>query len=592
MSIIHVLDQETINQIAAGEVIDRPSSVVKELVENAIDAKAGTVTVEIKEGGQKLIRITDNGSGIEADDLQVAFKRHATSKIVKAEDLVEVASLGFRGEALSSIAAIAKVEVITKTKDSFMGNRYVIEGGVECECEEVGAPDGTTFIVRDLFFNTPARRKFLKSSSTEATHICDIVERLALSHPEVSIRLIVNGQNRFHTSGNNKLKDVIYSIYGREIAKQLLEVHLQSEKITITGYLGKPQIAKTNRSHEIYFINGRYIKSKLIQEALEEGCRTFLMQHRFPFAVLHMQIDSEYLDVNVHPAKMELRFREGEYFTKKITECVQSTLGGNDLVPEVVIEETPVPTAIREETEYRPTLKNLPPIPPKPVVKSESKPVPKSEVKPIQQTLFKKEKEELKVEIPPESKIRIVGQLFDTYWVVEYEDACMIIDQHAAHEKVMYEEIVESLQKKTFHTQQLLPPKIITLSVKQQASFEQMKSFLEELGFEMESFGGSEIAVYGMPSNLIGIEPEEFLVGLLDRGMEGKKWVPEEVYEKAATMACKAAIKGNHKMSEREAKTLFDKLLHLKNPYTCPHGRPTMIRMTEYELEKKFKRVL
>ena len=585
MSIIHVLDQETINQIAAGEVIDRPSSVVKELVENAIDAKASVVTVEIKEGGQKLIRITDNGSGIAKDDLSIAFKRHATSKILKAKDLVSVASLGFRGEALSSIAAIAKVEVITKTKEDFMGNRYVIEGGIEKECEEIGAPDGTTFLVRDIFFNTPARQKFLKSPSTEASHISDIVERLALSHPEVSIRFIVNGQNRFHTSGNNRLKDVIYSIYGREIAKQLLEVNLEKEDLKITGYFGKPQVAKTNRSYEIYFINGRYIKSKMISDALEEGCRTFLMQHRFPFCVLHMEINKECLDVNVHPAKMELRFQKPEYFSESIIGCVKKTLGGNDLVPKMEI--TPkeiVPEVIKEENDY---------IPPKPVPEFKLPPIPPKKImieKPKMEA--PKEAPKPKVVIPPPSKIRLVGQLFDTYWVVEYEGECLIIDQHAAHEKVMYEEIVESLSSRKFQMQQLLPPRIITLSPKQRASYEQLNPFLSEMGFEVEPFGGSEIAVYGMPDNLIGIEPEEFLIGLLDRGSEGKKWVPEEVYERAATMACKAAIKGNHKLNEREAKVLFEKLVNLKNPYTCPHGRPTMIRMTQRELEKKFKRVL
>lgn len=587
MSIIHVLDQATINQIAAGEVIDRPSSVVKELVENAIDAKASVVTIEIKEGGQKLIRITDNGSGILKDDLSIAFKRHATSKIVKAEDLVSVGSLGFRGEALSSIAAIAKVEVITKTKEDFMGNRYVIEGGIEKECEEIGAPDGTTFLVRDIFFNTPARQKFLKSVSSETSHISDIVERLALSHPEVSIRFIVNGQNRFHTSGNNRLKDVIYSIYGRDIAKQLLEVNLEKEDLKITGYLGKPQVAKTNRSYEIYFINGRYIKSKMISESLEEGCRTFLMQHRFPFCVLHMEINRERLDVNVHPSKMELRFQNPEYFSEQIISCVKQTLGGNDLIPETKIE----PTVIKEEPVYNPAPKpipefKLPPIPPKKIEPIE-KPkvvVPKPESKIV--------KPEPKLVIPPASKIRLVGQLFDTYWVVEYEGECLIIDQHAAHEKVMYEEIVESLSTRKFQMQQLLPPRIITLTPKQRTSYEQLNPFLSEMGFEVEPFGGSEIAVYGMPDNLIGIEPEEFLVGLLDRGSEGKKWVPEEVYERAATMACKAAIKGNHRLSEQEAKALFEKLVNLKNPYTCPHGRPTMIRMTQRELEKKFKRVL
>ena len=581
MSIIHVLDQETINQIAAGEVIDRPSSVVKELVENAIDAKASIVTVEIKEGGQKLIRITDNGSGIEKDDIGVAFKRHATSKILKAEDLVSVGSLGFRGEALSSIAAIAKVEVITKTKDDFMGNRYVIEGGIEKECEEIGTPDGTTFLVRDTFFNTPARQKFLKSPSTEASHISDIVERLALSHPEVSIRFIVNGQNRFHTSGNNRLKDVIYSIYGRDIAKQLLEVNLEKEDLKITGYFGKPQIAKTNRSYEIYFINGRYIKSKMISDALEEGCRTFLMQHRFPFCVLHMEINKECLDVNVHPAKMELRFQKSEYFSESIIECVKQILGGNDLVPKVEI--TPkeiVPEVIKEENDY---------IPPKPVPEFKLPPIPPKKIE-IEKPKVKTP--EPKVVILPPSKIRLVGQLFDTYWVVEYEGECLIIDQHAAHEKVMYEEIMEALSNRTFQMQQLLPPRIITLSPKQRASYEQLNPFLSKMGFEVEPFGGSEIAVYGMPDNLIGIEPEEFLIGLLDRGSEGKKWVPEEVYERAATMACKAAIKGNHRLSEREAKVLFEKLVNLKNPYTCPHGRPTMIRMTQRELEKKFKRVL
>ena len=336
---IHVLDQNTINKIAAGEVIERPASVVKELLENAIDAKATAVTVEIRDGGSSFIRVTDNGCGIEKDEIPLAFLRHSTSKIQSVEDLFTVSSLGFRGEALSSIAAVGQVELITKTSRSMTGNRYQIEGGEERGMEEIGAPDGTTFIVRNLFYNTPVRRKFLKTPMTEGAHVADLVEKIALSHPEISIRFIQNNQNKLHTSGNHNLKDIIYTVYGREITGNLIPVSVSGEAFSVEGFIGKPVIARSNRNFENYYINGRYIKSNIINKAIEEAYKPFMMQHKYPFTMLHIKIEPEFLDVNVHPTKMELRFQNGENVFRMVRDTVAEALRHKELIPKVALEE-------------------------------------------------------------------------------------------------------------------------------------------------------------------------------------------------------------------------------------------------------------
>lgn len=596
MDMIQVLDEDTINQIAAGEVIDRPASVVKELVENAIDALATSITIEIKEGGISLIRITDNGAGIPREEIKTAFLRHATSKIRTAQDLLSVGSLGFRGEALSSIAAVSMVELITKTKDTIMGCRYEIQGGKEGEIEDVGVPDGTTFLIRNLFYNTPARKKFLKTPATEGSHIGDIVERIALSHPEISIRFINNGRHLLHTSGNGSLKDVIYQIYGRDIAANLLELHYETETLKITGYVGKPLIARGNRNFENYFINGRYIKSNMINRAIEEGYKTFMMQHKYPFTAIQFEIPPEFIDVNVHPAKMELRFRNGEELYPEISEMVRQTLSGKELIPEVKAEKeekTPEPLKkevvktpeVFEEKRIAESIKKPEPVPPM-VVKEEPVYQRNSE----QMTLF----EDKFLSEKAREKARVIGQLFETYWLVEYGDKLFIMDQHAAHEKVLFERTMKKLKNKEILSQELNPPLILSLSMRERELVETYKEEFQKAGYEIEHFGGNDFAVHTVPYDLYALAREDLLMDMIDHlSEEGNLRSGGDVLvEKIASMSCKAAVKGNHKLSFAEANHLIEELLTLENPYHCPHGRPTIISMSKYELEKKFKRIV
>ena len=669
---IHVLDQNTINQIAAGEVIERPASVVKELLENAIDAKASAVTVEIKEGGIGFIRITDNGCGIEKKDVKIAFLRHSTSKIMSAEDLVTVSSLGFRGEALSSIAAVGQVELITKTKGELTGVRYVIEGGEEKALEEVGVPDGTTFIVRNLFFNTPARRKFLKSTVTEAGYISDIVERIALSHPEVSVRFIVNGQNKLHTSGNGNLKDVIYGVFGRDIAANLLEINQENEFMKICGFIGKPIISRGNRNYENYFINGRYIRSSLISKAIEEAYKPFMMQHKYPFTALHISIDGSLLDVNVHPTKMELRFRNQEQIYPYILKLIGDTLLGKELIPESVCddektEKDKINNELKEQKKqvaYKPLaepfevnrrseqiekkVENKPidnksnvfsrPAFSKPIINRDTKPITNNDINIKTEDKHKTqlEADNKSTEVFVENKVNIVasndnlikdnddfitnyknasqltlfeeklltkearekhilvGQVFDTYWIVQFGDKMFIIDQHAAHEKVLYERTLAKYRERKAISQSINPPIILTLSMSEEAMLKQYMDIFTDFGYEIEHFGGKEYCVRAVPYDLYSISKEDLLMEILDNLSEetGGKITPQLITEKIASMSCKAAVKGNNRLSEAEVNKLIDELLTLENPYNCPHGRPTIISMSKYELEKKFKRVL
>lgn len=714
MKTISVLDKNTIDKIAAGEVIERPSSIVKELVENAIDAGSNAVTVEIKDGGTTLVRITDNGEGIAPSEVKKAFMRHATSKITKAEDLFGITSLGFRGEALSSIAAVCQVELITKTAGELTGVRYVIEGGEEKtpEPEEIGAPEGTTFKVRNVFYNTPVRRKFLKSPQTEAGYINDLMERLALSHPEVSFKFINNNQNRLHTSGNSNLKDIIYGIYGREITANLVEVHGEAPFGTLTGYIGKPIISRGNRNYENYFINGRYIRSSIISKAIEDAYKNFMMQHKYPFTVLHFQLDGDLLDVNVHPTKMELRFSDQEGMYRLVYETVRNALVGREMIPDVHVgKEAPAPkeppkkesfpepfevkrreammqekraeakktaatiyatpgtnatrteaaaSIVRERPNYsssreeggfakslyevpenlikpterkvdeqaemekwtsegkNPALKlqarpatndttaassaametptsaklaeaELPPESPiPPAVLSESEPA-TSVQSPKQMDLFEEKllsKEHIK-------EHRIIGQLFETYWLVEFHEKLYIIDQHAAHEKVLFERTMKSLKDKEYTAQQISPPLIVSLSIKEQELLNKYMKNFETIGFEIEPFGGDEFSIRAVPGNLFGLAERDVFLEMLDSLDKDTGRVSEDlINEKIASMSCKAAVKGNHRLSEKEAEALIDELLTLDNPYNCPHGRPTIIAMSKYELEKKFKRIV
>lgn len=625
---IEILDQQTIDKIAAGEVIERPASVVKELVENAIDAKATAVTVEIKEGGISFIRITDNGCGMEKDQVPLAFLRHSTSKIRSVEDLLTVSSLGFRGEALSSIAAVAQVELITKTSAGFSGVRYVIEGGKEQSLEEIGAPDGTTFLVRNLFYNTPARRKFLKTPPTEAGYISDLMERMALSHPEISFKFIVNNQVKLHTSGNSNLKEIIYHIYGRDIAANLLEIKKETEAFAVEGFIGKPLISRGNRNFENYFINGRYVRSSLIAKSIEDGYKSFVMQHKYPFTVLHLSIRGELLDVNVHPTKMELRFSNQEQVYETMVSTVREAINQSELVYQVepgkstmqkeepkakALEARHIPEpfeknrlaqvreAVRKDSPYekkfqrtyqQTDLSDL-------LVKdtsslysgnNEKTPQPREEEKPSGQ------------EAPPQRKLlspesiqyhTIIGQVFDTYWLVQMEDKLYIIDQHAAHEKVLYERTMASLRNQEHTSQMLYPPMLLSLSMQEEQLLKTYMEYFTRVGFVIEPFGGREYAVTAVPGNLYSLNSQELMTEMLDSLSDlGGGGTPELILEKIASLSCKAAVKGNQKLSSQEIKHLIDELLTLENPYHCPHGRPTIISMSRYELEKKFRRVV
>ena len=624
MEQIHVLDENTINQIAAGEVIERPASVVKELTENAIDAMATAITIEI-EGGISLIRITDNGAGIPKEDIPTAFLRHATSKIQTAEDLLSIGSLGFRGEALSSIAAVSMVELITKTKSSIMGCRYEITGGTpKNDIEDVGVPDGTTFIVRNLFFNTPARKKFLKSAMTEAGYISDIVERMALSHPEIAIRFINNGRHILNTSGNGNLKDVIYQIFGREITSNLLEVHFSAPNIQIEGFIGKPLISRGNRNFENYFINGRFIKSMIINKSIEEGYKNFMMQHKYPFTALQFQIEPELIDVNVHPSKMELRLRNADEIYPEIVKLIHETLEGKNLIVEVKAEEEKIPAPLKREVTKTPeifetkrrekekepqiqTIQNtkLPENPKstnsqeiqkeqqKPEILVSSPPILKEENdyrKPEQMTLF----DDSFLSKDARTRTRIVGQVFETYWIVEYGEKMFIIDQHAAHEKVLFERTMKSLKAKENISQELNPPMILNLSLREGELVKKYHVEFARAGYEIEEFGGNDYAVHTVPYDLYKLAREDMLMEMIDTlADDGNiRGGSELIMERIASMSCKAAVKGNNRLSIREANTLIDELLTLDNPYHCPHGRPTIISMSKYELEKKFKRIV
>lgn len=615
---IAILNQETIDKIAAGEVVERPCSVVKELVENAIDAGSTAITVEIKEGGISFIRITDNGCGIERDQVAVAFYRHSTSKIRSAEDLLTVKSLGFRGEALSSISAVARVELITKTYDELIGTRYVIEGSKELSNEEIGAPDGTTFIVKDLFYNVPARRKFLKTAQTEGSYISDMVEKLALSHPDISFKFINNNQTKLHTSGNGNRKDIIYHIFGREISSSLLEVKHECEYFKVEGFIGKPVITRGNRNYENYFINGRYVKSNILSRAIEEAYKSFLMQHQYPFTVLYFTFFSE-LDVNVHPTKMELRFDNNNEIYVELCDTIYAILSHKEMIPEVPVDSTPAPKKIVHEykepipepfekrriNEVRAaesrsvygqsvtsTVKNYSATEPAAKAPETSTAYePAQVVTGTQQTLGDYDK----VFLTESSKkqFSIIGQLFKTYWLIEFEDKLYIIDQHAAHEKVLYEKTMARLANKDFTSQRISPPIVMTLDARECEMLEKYRPQIEQFGYEVEHFGGKEYMISAIPDNLFNIDMKDLFIEMLDdfSNATGRQ-TPDIITEKVASMSCKAAVKGNDKLTLPEINKLIDELLSLDNPYNCPHGRPTIISMSKYEIEKKFKRIV
>ena len=677
---IKVLDQATINKIAAGEVVERPSSVVKELVENAIDAGASAITVEIKDGGTTFIRITDNGAGIQKEEVPTAFVRHATSKILSVEDLLCIRSLGFRGEALASIAAVAQVECISKTATDLTGIRYEIHGSKEVAKEEIGAPTGTTIIVRNLFYNVPARKKFLKTTMTEAGYITDLIIRLALSHPDISFKYIMNGSNKIATSGNGKLQDVIYQIYGKDVSSNLLPIKRQVGDFKMEGYIGKAYVSKGNRSFEHYFINGRSIRSNIMNRAIEEGYKSFVMIHKFPFTALHLTLDSNKLDVNVHPQKMEFKYADNEQLFHFVKDTIRQALLSEEMIQdvslrsakeekEILIEQqkkqllhVPEPfekqarmirtkqmadtekTQLRESLELKsePKASVIPEVSAEPEanvipevsvepkasiapevsaepevsvalevsaepeasVTSETLTQPEGKIYPVQEVkLVEKHTPELKgtqLELPVEQfmskearkKHRLIGQVFKTYWMIEYDNKLYVVDQHAAHEKVMFERLMKKMSEKTVLSQHLLPPKVLHLSGVEHITVMQNLNLFQQAGFELEDFGDDSIVLRAMPDDIMGVDPELLFQELLGVLVDNIGTLSIDFFvEKLSGMACKAAIKGNTTISDKEADALIDEMLSLDNPYNCPHGRPTMIAISQYELERKFKRI-
>jgi len=671
---IKLLDKATIDKIAAGEVIERPLSVVKELLENSIDADSSIITIEIKEGGLSFIRVTDNGCGITKEDVRTAYLRHATSKIETADDLSGVLSLGFRGEALSTIAAVSQTEMVTKTKDSITGIKYTIHGGTEVDYSEVGVPDGTTIIVRNLFFNTPARKKFLKTPMTEGSYIQDLVLKLALSHPEISFRLISNGQTKLQTSGNGNTKDAIYQLFGRDISSNLIEVNDTWGEIKISGFIGKPFVSRGNRGLENYFINKRYIKSSVINRAIEEAYKTFVMQHKFPFTVLYIDIPPDRIDVNVHPTKMEFKYDNEKELFEAVLRIVRDALYHKEIIPkEETVEkkpadvqkknnkpaepyeinrqikeskitqnsDTPVANSISLSTsintehkvmqpkanygaeKYSPSYKIL-----EELIKSEADssnsetnnvalniikdkgvsytPAKTEEKPPISHTMSKamdaynlsstKQVSLFDDDFLTDSarkSHRLIGQVFGTYWLIEYDNNLYIMDQHAAHEKVKYEELLANFYSKEIFSQQIMPPMVVTVSyVERQAILDNFDLFIK-IGYDIEEFGGNEFKINAVPSNLYGLQEKTVFMEFVNSLIDNTSYMSNDVFiKKLATMACKSAIKGNMLISSQEADALVDQLLKLDNPYTCPHGRPTIISMSEKELEKKFKRII
>ena len=664
---IRILNKETIDRISAGEVVERPVNVVKELVENAIDSGAAAITVDIKGGGIDLIRVTDNGCGIAPDEMRTAFLRHATSKITKADDLDSIITLGFRGEALASICAVTETEMISCMEGSLTGNRLLIRGGEEISFEEVGAPSGTTVIVRNLFYNTPARKKFLKTPATEGSYIAEMMEKIALSHPDIAFQFSMDGRSRFHTSGSGELLEVIYRVYGRETADALVPVKAENDMFRIEGFLGKPEMVRSNRNMEIYFINGRYVRNTFMSSAVEEGYREYLMLHKFPVVFLNFFADPFCVDVNVHPAKLDVRLSDQNTFFSFVSSSIHDVLRSAEMIPENIL------TTEREKRENEKAAIQE--------VRSGKNPEPfefkRSVTESIQSTIkaystasgLAKDydlssyaeseagedfffEDDRKARLDPGSsdardmtgasdmnnasgvpgddnvsdqgrndeagkflenasfkqsnlfaehlldkdkraEYRIIGQVFDTYWIVQYRDKMFIIDQHAAHEKVNYERMVKRMHEGVHPTQMLMPPVIVSLTSSEENVLLDNKESFEKIGFEIEPFGGNEYALRGVPVDLFGHSEKELFLAILDEITENPGIGPyKSIDEKIAGMACKASVKGGDRIGYEQAEKLIDELLTLDNPYNCPHGRPTIISMSRTDMEKKFKRIV
>lgn len=587
MGIVRLLDAQTIDKIAAGEVVERPASVIKELLENSIDSGADIISVEIKNGGIDYIRVTDNGSGIDRSDVRNAFLRHATSKIRSAEELLSIHSLGFRGEALSSISAVSHVELLTKTKSDVCGVRYVIEGSKEMAFEDVGVPDGTTMIVKNLFYNVPARRKFLKTAMTEASYISEIMEHIMLSHPNISFKYIVNGNVKLQTKGDGDIKSVIYELYGRDVLSLMVPVAYSDETISLKGYIGKPEMARSNHNYEIYFVNNRVIRSTLINRALDEAYKSYLMLHKFPYAILYIDVSPKLIDVNVHPTKMEVRFLEADKLYNAVVSSVKEALSEKELIWDVSVQKdlsrplkvikediNPEPFEVRHLEDIGFFNKNQPT-----EIKETEKPVVYEQMRFISKEARKSHK--------------LIGQLFDTYWLVEFDSNLYIIDQHAAHEKIRYERLVKKYRESVNDSQMISPSIIVTLSTQEENTLNTYSEEIKKAGFEIEHFGGNEYAIYGVPSELYGLKEGDYFNELLDvLSSERTHDDMDNILAHLASVSCKGAIKAGNRISVLEADALIDELLSLENPYNCPHGRPVIISFGKSELEKKFKRIL
>ncbi len=630
MGKINILDKSVAEKIAAGEVVERPSSVVKELVENSFDALATSVTVEIERGGTSYIRVTDNGIGIMAEDVASSFLRHATSKIKDEGDLESIATLGFRGEALCSISAVSRTEMITRTADEEMGTYMVVEGGETKDYHPAGCPLGTTITVRNIFFNTPARMKFLKKDATEAAYITDICQRAALSHPEVSFRYIRDGKDIFFTPGDNQLRNTVRAVFGKDISNAMVDVSDKSDMYTITGLTGSNNLSRPNRNMQYFFINGRLVKSTLLSAAVQEAYKNELMVGKFPVCVLNIALPCDMVDVNVHPAKTEVKFVNEEEVYRAVVMAVRNAIvKKTDSTQAMRQAKFAFKTAVETPKVLQETLINPKNLVVKPAIKSVEpikKEEPKSSFKPlekqkkqmvstpdelparkiealsVQESFTEKPTVRTEDELPvaqPEKKkeetvvvipdFKIIGQLFGTYIVLEIENEMVLIDQHAAHERLNYEKIKNQGSMK----QTVLMPISVNLTAREKAAWEENRDFFDSCGFETDDFGQDSIIVRAIPSDIDYEDGEGLLIELTDSLMGGEKGEISYLRDKAVyTIACKAAIKANKVLSENEMDALVREVYAMEGISTCPHGRPITVKMTKYQIEKMFKRIV
>jgi len=600
MGKIALLGEDTINKIAAGEVIDRPASVVKELMENSIDAEATSITVEVKNGGKALISVIDNGFGIMREDIPYLFERHATSKIKTIDDLNEIYTLGFRGEAMSSIAAVADIELESQSDEDILGTRIVIHSGKVIEKKEISTSIGTVIKVKNLFHSIPARLKFLKSDKTELNYITDIVEKIALSNTHIAVKYIVDDDIIFHTPGNGDLLSVIQCIYGIKSAKLMLPVNYSNDLLSIKGYISKPEFNKGNSKHILFSINGRIVKNNLLKEAARTAYKTLLMNKRYPITILNICIDPEKIDVNVHPTKAEVKFADDRSIFNLVYHSIYQTLSNNNLIYEGNFDDNNAINLNEHSLEKTIIMNNKGnraySLFEKDELSYQSINYDQSNydynVQEKNNSIIVGDKSYTKKSSKEIIKGKVIGQVFDTYIVYQTEDSFFIIDQHAAHERILYEELIDNTKNRSIEKQPLLMPIIIELTPKEKYIIDRYKNVLFDLGFDLEFFGEKSLAIRQVP--IIKGEPcSGFMITSLLDTIENYKNDLTSIYDKTIIeLACKTAIKANNNLTEKEAEELIIQLFNSKQPYTCPHGRPTMISFTRNELEKKFKRIV